>query len=84
MDENSRGILEGVLARFSNLRTVYQYRERLQNIWSRSASSHEHLLQAANLSGDGPGETGPSKGHWPARWPSTHKVFVFPSQVPTT
>ncbi|MGW8311439.1 MAG: DesA family fatty acid desaturase [Thiogranum sp.] len=46
LDARSRGLLEGVLARFSNLRTVYQYRERLQGIWNRSASSHELLLQA--------------------------------------
>jgi stearoyl-CoA desaturase (delta-9 desaturase) len=46
MDATSRGILESVLDRFSTLRTVYQYRERLQGIWSRSATSHEHLLQA--------------------------------------
>ncbi len=46
MDDNSRGVLDGVLARFANLRTVYQYRERLQGIWNRSATSHEHLLQA--------------------------------------
>ncbi len=46
MDARSRGLLEGVLERFANLRTVYQYRERLQGIWNRSASSHEHLLQA--------------------------------------
>jgi stearoyl-CoA desaturase (delta-9 desaturase) len=46
MDETSRGVLEGVLERFSNLRVAYQYRERLQNIWSRSATSHDKLLQA--------------------------------------
>jgi stearoyl-CoA desaturase (delta-9 desaturase) len=46
MDENSRGVLDGVLERFANLRTVYQYREHLQGIWNRSAASHEQLLQA--------------------------------------
>lgn len=46
LDARSRGILESVLERFANLRTVYQYRERLQGIWNRSASSHELLLQA--------------------------------------
>jgi stearoyl-CoA desaturase (delta-9 desaturase) len=46
LDENSRGILEGALARFSRLRTAYQFRERLQAIWDRSAASHEHLLLA--------------------------------------
>jgi len=46
MDARSRGILEGVLERFATLRTVYQYRERLQGIWNRRATSHEHLVQA--------------------------------------
>jgi len=46
LDAGSLGRLDGVLERFANLRTVYQYRERLQAIWNRSASSHEHLLAA--------------------------------------
>ncbi len=46
LDENGRGIVEGVLARFTHLRTVYQFRERLQAIWAHSSTSHEHLLQA--------------------------------------
>ncbi|WP_455234660.1 DesA family fatty acid desaturase [Thiogranum longum] len=46
MDDSSRGVLEGVLERFATLRTVYQFREGLQAIWSRSATSHENLLQA--------------------------------------
>jgi stearoyl-CoA desaturase (delta-9 desaturase) len=46
LDARSRGMLEGVLARFADLRTVYQYRERLQAVWNRSAASHEMLLQA--------------------------------------
>ncbi len=46
MDAHSRGRLDRVLERFANLRTVYQYRERLQAIWSRSAASHDHLLVA--------------------------------------
>lgn len=46
LDASSRGLLEGALMRFSNLRVAYQFREQLQNIWSRSAASHEHLLQA--------------------------------------
>ncbi len=46
MDPKSQSVLEGVLERFSTIRTVYQFRERLQGIWNRSAASHEHLLQA--------------------------------------
>jgi stearoyl-CoA desaturase (delta-9 desaturase) len=46
MDARSRGVLDGLLERFATLHTVYQFRERLQAIWSRSTVSHEHLLQA--------------------------------------
>jgi stearoyl-CoA desaturase (delta-9 desaturase) len=46
MDDASRGVLEAVLLRFSTLRTCYQFRERLQEIWGRSATSHDKLLQA--------------------------------------
>ncbi len=46
MDARSRSLLEGVLGRFADLRTAYQYRERLQQIWNRSATSHDVLLKA--------------------------------------
>jgi stearoyl-CoA desaturase (delta-9 desaturase) len=46
MDASSRGMLESALERFANLRIAYQYRERLQEIWTRSASSQEKLLQS--------------------------------------
>ncbi len=46
MDARSRGLLEGVLQRFANLRIAYQYRNRLQQIWNRSAASHDTLLKA--------------------------------------
>ena len=46
MDARSRGLLEGVLQRFADLRIAYQYRDRLQQIWDRSAASHEALLKA--------------------------------------
>jgi len=46
MDARSRGLLEGVLQRFADLRIAYQYRDRLQQIWGRSAASHEALLKA--------------------------------------
>jgi stearoyl-CoA desaturase (delta-9 desaturase) len=46
MDDSSRSVLEGVLERFATLRTVYQFRERLRDIWGRSTTSHEKLLQA--------------------------------------
>ena len=46
MDDTSRGVLDGVLEHFARLRTVYQFRQQLQDIWNRSATSHENLLQA--------------------------------------
>lgn len=46
MDDTSRSVLDGVLERFARLRTVYQFRQQLQDIWNRSATSHENLLQA--------------------------------------
>ena len=46
MDDRSRGMLEAALGRFAALRTAYQFRERLQAIWDRSATSHDKLLQA--------------------------------------
>jgi len=46
MDDRSRSVLESMLSRFATLRTVYQFRQRLQEIWGRSAASHENLLQA--------------------------------------
>ena len=45
MDERNRGRLDKALAHSQVLRTVYQYRQQLQEVWGRSASSHEHLLQ---------------------------------------
>lgn len=46
LDDSARGLLESVLGQFARLRTVYQFREQLQSIWSRPATSHEHLLAA--------------------------------------
>ena len=46
MDEQSRGRLELLLAGCQNVRTVYQFRQRLQDVWGRQVASHEYLLQA--------------------------------------
>ncbi|HKJ07649.1 MAG TPA: fatty acid desaturase [Gammaproteobacteria bacterium] len=46
MDANARGRLDLALAVSQRLRTVYQYRQALQDIWARSAASHEHLRHA--------------------------------------
>jgi len=45
LDENSRGRLEQLLAQSRELEVVYQFRERLQQIWERNAPSQEALLQ---------------------------------------
>jgi stearoyl-CoA desaturase (delta-9 desaturase) len=46
MDDKAAGRLELLLACCQNIRTVYQFRQTLQDIWGRSAASHEHLRQA--------------------------------------
>ena len=46
MDAGAHGRLEAILARCQDLRTVYQYRQRLQAVWDRKACSHEALLAA--------------------------------------
>lgn len=46
LDAASRKWLIGVLARNNTLNTVYAMKERLQDIWNRSASTHEHLRHA--------------------------------------
>lgn len=38
--------LDQVLARFHDLKTVYQYRQQLQSVWTRKADSHEVLRKA--------------------------------------
>jgi stearoyl-CoA desaturase (delta-9 desaturase) len=46
INERARGHLEQILARFNNLKTVYQYRQQLQAIWARKAISQENLIKA--------------------------------------
>ncbi|MGA7801648.1 MAG: fatty acid desaturase [Gammaproteobacteria bacterium] len=46
MDDNARDRLDLALAVSQRLRTVYQYRQALQDIWARSAASHENLCHA--------------------------------------
>jgi stearoyl-CoA desaturase (delta-9 desaturase) len=38
--------LEQILARFNDLKIVYQYRQQLQSVWTGNATSHEMLLNA--------------------------------------
>lgn len=45
LDEQSRSELAKVLRSHRELETVYQFRERLQELWSRTTASHEALIQ---------------------------------------
>jgi stearoyl-CoA desaturase (delta-9 desaturase) len=46
INERARVRLEQILARFSDLKTVYQYRQQLQSVWTRKAASQEVLRKA--------------------------------------
>ena len=46
INERARARLDQILARFNDLKTVYQYRQQLQSVWTRKAASQEVLLKA--------------------------------------
>jgi stearoyl-CoA desaturase (delta-9 desaturase) len=46
LDEQGRERLEQVLAQSAKLETVYEFRERLRDLWERRAASQEALLHA--------------------------------------
>jgi len=46
MDDCARDELNAVLDSSDQLNTVYQFRLQLQQVWERTATSHEHLVQA--------------------------------------
>jgi stearoyl-CoA desaturase (delta-9 desaturase) len=46
LNEDARAKLQAVLSQSAQLQTVYQYKQRLQQIWQRSAETHENLLHA--------------------------------------
>jgi stearoyl-CoA desaturase (delta-9 desaturase) len=46
LDERAKQRLEEVLAQSQTLKTVYQYRERLRDVWERTAPSQEALLRS--------------------------------------
>jgi len=46
MDDGARSELNAVLDSSDQLNTVYQFRLQLQQVWERTATSHEHLVQA--------------------------------------
>jgi stearoyl-CoA desaturase (delta-9 desaturase) len=45
LDDKARGELARVLRNHRELETVYQFRERLQALWSRTTANHEALIQ---------------------------------------
>ncbi len=46
LDDKARQSLQRVLEHSQNLRTVYQFRQRLQQVWERTACNQEQLLSA--------------------------------------
>jgi len=46
LDEQARKHLEQVLAQSRKLETVYEFRERLRELWERTAPSQEALLKS--------------------------------------
>ena len=46
VDEAARNRLQCVLSQSETLQTVYEFRRRLQQLWTRTYTSHENLLQA--------------------------------------
>lgn len=46
LDAAKRARLMSLIEQNQTLRTVYQFRRRLQEVWERTATSQEHLLQA--------------------------------------
>lgn len=46
IDDRSRQQLDSVLSGSDKLETVYRFKQRLQELWRRSAASNEHLLHS--------------------------------------
>jgi stearoyl-CoA desaturase (delta-9 desaturase) len=46
LDERTKQRLEQVLAQSQTLKTVYQFRERLRDLWERTAPNQEALLKS--------------------------------------
>jgi stearoyl-CoA desaturase (Delta-9 desaturase) len=46
LDETGRDWLQRALKRYQDLNTVYHMKQKLQDIWQRSATTQEHLLRA--------------------------------------
>ncbi len=46
LDDAARLRLQSMLEQSQNLRTVYQFRQRLQDVWERTATNQEQLLKS--------------------------------------
>jgi stearoyl-CoA desaturase (delta-9 desaturase) len=46
INERARARLDQILARFNDLKIVYQYRQQLQSVWANKATSQEMLRKA--------------------------------------
>ena len=46
IDEEARSRLQSALSQSETLETVYEFRRRLQELWSRTYGNHEKLLLA--------------------------------------
>ena len=46
INEGARARLDQILSRFHDLKTVYQYRQQLQSVWTSKVTSQEMLLKA--------------------------------------
>jgi stearoyl-CoA desaturase (delta-9 desaturase) len=46
INERARVRLDQILARFNDLKIVYQYRQQLQSVWASKATSQETLRKA--------------------------------------
>lgn len=46
VDSSAKERLSAVLERYHRLRTVYQFRQQLQEVWDRTSNSQEQLLRA--------------------------------------
>jgi stearoyl-CoA desaturase (delta-9 desaturase) len=46
VNERAHVRLQQILARFHDLKTIYQYRQQLQSVWTRKAASQEVLCKA--------------------------------------
>jgi stearoyl-CoA desaturase (Delta-9 desaturase) len=49
LSETARSKMHTLLSRYDNLKTIYHYRQSLQNIWLKTASSQKELVDSLQL-----------------------------------